>query len=95
MSNVLPMAERQQRVIIILVAVLIAAAVVAGILWWMLPGEPAVQQDLTQTQARPGGGFDLGVFNRSGYTAIDQRLIREGALPVQPPAGTGKANPFL
>ena len=39
--------------------------------------------------------FNLGIFERSSYNILNHQLINEGALPVQPPPTTGKANPFL
>lgn len=40
-------------------------------------------------------GFDLRVLQSAGYLSLDKLPIQEGALPVPPPGGVGKANPFL
>lgn len=42
-----------------------------------------------------GSSFDLRVLQSPAYLLLDKQLVQEGALPVQPPTGTGKANPFL
>lgn len=43
------------------------------------------------------GQFTLNLkpLEQSAYQLINKQLVKEGALPVQPPATPGKANPFL
>ncbi|HSX24889.1 MAG TPA: hypothetical protein VLG69_02905 [Candidatus Andersenbacteria bacterium] len=47
--------------------------------------------DQTTSSAAP---FNTSVLQRSDYSALDLGLITQGRLPVLPPAGAGKANPF-
>lgn len=39
--------------------------------------------------------FNLDVLRGTLYQSLNHQLIDNGSLPVQPPAATGKANPFL
>ncbi len=39
-------------------------------------------------------GFDTTILTRPDYTALDSSLFVKGLLPVQPPVGAGKQNPF-
>ncbi|MEX2055016.1 MAG: hypothetical protein WD972_02440 [Candidatus Andersenbacteria bacterium] len=93
----------QTKVIIILIGVLLAAVGVSVLVVWILPaGEeteltvPEVGVDSEEVSLTPPTtGFNLKVLQTAGYVALDKQPIVEKALPVQPPATTGKANPFL
>ncbi len=39
--------------------------------------------------------INLKPLEQQSYQLINKQLVKEGALPVQPPATPGKANPFL
>lgn len=39
--------------------------------------------------------FNLDVLRGTLYQSLNHQVINDGSLPVQPPAATGKANPFL
>lgn len=41
------------------------------------------------------GEFNVAVFERAVFRALNLPLITNGSLPVKPPAAVGKANPFL
>ncbi|MEX1997899.1 MAG: hypothetical protein WEA04_04485 [Candidatus Andersenbacteria bacterium] len=93
------MANKQTRVIIILSAVLIAAALVSALVLSLLPSQ---SQPTGPSSPLPGelsedstSGFNLQFLQTASYLSLDKQLIISGALPVQPPAATGKANPFL
>lgn len=81
-----------QRIIIILSAVLLALVVVGGVVYYLLPDSTKIP---TNEEQMVTNTFDLGVTQRAGYLRLNTRPIQEGALPVAPPAGVGKANPFL
>lgn len=94
------------RTIAVLVVVLVLIVAVSGaVLWWVLGNRElpfTVPSLLPQAAAPPdvapprsGVGFDLRAFQREAYQRLDRSLVQEGRLPVQPPAVTGKANPFL
>lgn len=100
------MASHQTQLILVLVAVLLAVVLASAAVLWLLPaGEAIPPADLTD-QTMPGpaevppapaasGGFNTAVLRSSRYTTLDQQLVTDGSLPVQPPASIGKANPFL
>lgn len=92
----------QTRLIVILVGILIAIAAISLFLLWYLPGlispKPISDNDLpgtTDTLQPITTTFNTNVLQTSDYLLLDTQLIKEGSLPVQPPAGVGKANPFL
>lgn len=99
------MANRQRQLIIILGAVLLAVIVGSGAVLWSFgsrtttdgPEPAATGQAPTESPVSVGigTGFDTTVLRSSRYTTLDQQLVNDGSLPVQPPAGVGKANPFL
>lgn len=74
-----------------LVAILLAAIGVAAVILFLLPSNQTPQQSPATTSQR----LDTSVLQRSDYTGLDTSLLQQGALPVQPPPTTGKANPFL
>lgn len=84
--------EPNRRLIVILALVL--AAVVAGgvLLFIMVPNEPA---PVITTPAIGSGELNLKLLQQAEYLRLDQQPVRDGSLPVQPPPGAGKANPFL
>jgi len=73
---------------IILAAVVVVAALV--VLWPASPSSTTSQQTSGTVEK-----LNTTVLQRSDYTQLNQQLIQQGALPVQPPGGAGKANPFL
>ena len=89
--------DDSRKTVIVLLGVLLAVLVVAGLVVWLLPTQqvslPAAQTP-TATPA-VSTNLDTTVLQRSDYTGLDTHLLQQGALPVQPPVNTGKANPFL
>jgi hypothetical protein len=93
----------QTKVIIVLVGLLLAVVAVSVLVVWVLPSGdeapfPAPDEVGGSEEASlppPTTGFNLKVLQTAGYVALDKQPIIEKALPVQPPATTGKANPFL
>lgn len=86
--------DSQTRLIVILAVGL--AFVVAGAvgIFYLLPGAvklPAADQLPPAAAAE----FNLQVLDRAVYRGLDQGLIQSRQLPVRPPTGVGKANPFL
>lgn len=83
----------KSKAIPLLTAILVAAALAVAALFWLLPKQPAPPP----APSTPPVSHDLNaaVFERSLYRELNLQLINTGSLPVQPPAGTGKANPFL
>lgn len=96
------MASRQNTLIIGLSVVLALVAVISIGLLVVVPSDPdsdvtdAPTADTDVLVTPPGGQvFNLSAIQSQLYEALDKQLIREGALPVQPPAVIGKVNPFL
>lgn len=101
------MASRQTRLMVILVAVLLAVVLASVTILWLLPASsptaeepiaansPEVGDEPGNEQSSQAEGLDLAPVQRAGWRALDTQPILEGALPVQPPAVVGKANPFL
>lgn len=104
------MASRSSQLIIVLIAVLLAVLAGSGIVLWVFNNrQPAtVPTPLADETASPlsadstnltvpgdGATFNTTVLRSSSYNALDVQLVTSGALPVQPPAVVGKANPFL
>lgn len=52
-------------------------------------GAPTTDQTMSSTST-----FNTTVLQRTDYTALDLGMISQGRLPVLPPTGTGKPNPF-
>lgn len=88
------MANQSNRVVVILIALLVAVMAVGAVVWWVLPGGSGgpAEQSVRDPESL---GFNVRVLQTGGFLALDKQLITEGALPVQPPPNTGKANPFL
>lgn len=84
-----------KKIIVVLIAVLVAVVGVGAAVFFLVsPGTttPTPSETVTPPPAR---SIDLSVLQRSDYTQLDSALLQQGALPVQPPVGAGKANPFL
>lgn len=88
-------------IFLLAVVLLVVIAVSAAALFFLpgkAPGIPETPSD-SPVPAPPGGSggdsFNLQVLQRSDYQALNAGLLQSGLLPVQPPAITGKANPFL
>lgn len=85
----------------ILLALVLAISLAVVFLWPTATAPVAPDSSISpfSSDATPpldtGAAFDVRVFQQPQYQTLDQRLIQEGALPVQPPATTGKANIFL
>lgn len=88
------MTSSSLRIITILVGVLVAVIVVGGLILILVPSSNA-PADNTTPVASDTPQLDTAVLRRSEYLRLNQQAIREGAIPVQPPAVIGKANPFL
>ena len=83
-------------------AVFLAIVVVAIVIFALIPSDdtadvtvPDETPDAVTATPSASEGFDLKVLNRRVYQLLNRQLVQEGAIPVQPPAGVGKANPFL
>lgn len=100
--------SQQQKMIIVLAAVLIAALLASGIVVYVISTSSTEEvdplfadqptdsaSDATPAPTSDQTGFDTAPLKRNDYTSLNAQLIQAGQLPVQPPAGTGKANPFL
>ena len=83
----------QRTTILILVGSLLLVGIISYSLIRTVSTGPAAPAPSTTSQA--GAGFDLSVLQRNDYKLLDQAPIQNGQLPVHPPAGVGKANPFL
>lgn len=81
--------------IVVLVAVLLAIIAVSVVLLWLLPSRShpaaAPAPDASVTAAE----FNVRVLQRAEYLQLNTQPVKDGSLPVQPPAPVGKANPFL
>lgn len=100
-----------RRLITLLVVLLIIITIVAGAVLWLLPGapeEPGLLSPIaspsqsplfvdTSIPTSPLGepAFNLDVLRGSLYQSLNHQVVNDGSLPVQPPAATGKANPFI
>jgi hypothetical protein len=89
----------QRRLIAVLVMVLVLVITASVAVLFLLPGQEAsVSQPSFDGQmpvSTDRSGFDLTVLERGDYQALNIGLLDSGLLPVQPPAATGKANPFF
>lgn len=84
--------EANRRLVVILALILVALLAGGGLLFMMLPSEPA---PLITTPVVGSAELDLKLLQQAAYLRLDQQPVRDGSLPVPPPAGAGKANPFL
>src|SRR5688572_12076501 len=95
-----PMANRSTQLIIVLAAVLLAVIAGSGLVLWLLnnsqipegsaPTETALETTQSadvdsSAQPRTGASFNTNVLRSSRYTTLDQQLVTDGSLPVQPP----------
>ncbi len=89
--------KQQHATVLVLLAILLAAIAVAAVIY-LIPGReqgvPAIEQEDGATSTVGLQGFNTGTLQSSEYTSLDSGLFTRGLLPVQPPAGTGKANIF-
>lgn len=97
------MAPNKMMTIVILGAIVLAGIGAVGLVYFAPNGgsspapidttvtDSATQADQAMTSTKT---FSTGVLQRSDYSALDLGLISQGRLPVQAPAGTGKADPF-
>lgn len=85
----------QNKLITILAVVLLL--VIAGSVAILVTSSPDATPGTSTTTAPTGKQytFNLDVLQQQAYQLINKQLVREGALPVAPPATPGKANPFL
>jgi len=84
---------RNKHTIIILSAVLLAALVVGVVVYFLLPSKSVTTPLAPNTPET--SSFDFSTLQKPEYLRLDTRSIQEGALPVAPPVGAGRANPFL
>lgn len=89
------MEDNQQRLIIILGVILVLVAAGAAGVLYLLPVPGFFPGASEQLPLASPSEFNLQVLDRTVYQGLDQRLIQSGQLPVKPPVGAGKANPFL
>lgn len=89
-------------IIILVVALLIVLGTSAAVVWLLpsapnAPGQPPPAVSVAPLSAVPSAAdsFSTAVLDRSDYLSLDQKLIQQGSIPVQPPQGAGKANPFF
>lgn len=85
--------------VIILGAVLLAAVAVGVVIYYtpaLNIGPTGDNNEVSIPQSTEGGvvGFETAVLSTPSYTALDATLFSRGLLPVQPPVGAGKQNPF-
>ncbi len=96
------MTPNKMMTIVVLVAILLAGIGAIGLVYFAPNGssvptpsstttDTAGQLDQTITNTST---FSTGVLQRSDYSALDLGMVSQGRLPVQAPAGTGKADPF-
>lgn len=89
----------QRSMIILLGCVLVIVVGASLAVLYILPkndaGAPTATLAPSDGTTAPTTGFNLTVLSRSAYKALDLGPIQSGLLPVQPPTGTGKPNPFF
>ncbi|MEO6077991.1 MAG: hypothetical protein ABIP54_04345 [Candidatus Andersenbacteria bacterium] len=96
------MAPNKMMIIVILAAILLAGVGAVGLVYFAPSNQPVAVFDTTaptntqedQATISNTQTFQTGVMQRSDYSALDFGLVTQGRLPVQPPVGTGKADPF-
>lgn len=94
------MAASSQKIISILGGIFLAVVVVSIAVIWFLPATEETDVAPIDTSSPSSTGqaspdFNTAVLRRPEYAALNQQTVSEGAVPVQPPAVIGKANPFL
>jgi hypothetical protein len=95
---------KQRTLISLLVVALVAVlGASAAVLLYLPNGAPGAAESPAATYvpdastspvAASPASFSTNVLQRSDYQALDQKLIQQGSIPVQPPQGTGKSNLF-
>ena len=97
------MAPNKLMMIVVLAAILLAGVGAVGFMYFSsTPSAPAQPSSLTSSSVPSstdqatsnGSAFNTTVLQGSAYSALDIGLVTQGRLPVVPPAGTGKADPF-
>lgn len=92
------------KIVMILTGVLLLVIAASIGVLLILPGDDSDSLSVTGTDtpllrdtppSSTTQSFDLTVTQRQSYQILNKQLVHEGALPVQPPVSTGKANPFL
>lgn len=84
-----------QKTVIFLFAVLLALVVAGAAVLFLLPEDSSNPEETPVPTGTLTTGLDTSILESTNYTQLDASLIQQGALPVKPPATTGKANPFL
>ena len=95
------MPKQQAQFLIVVVGILLAVVAASVVLLMAVP-QPAGPTSPPDAPTGEGveenplnAGISLEILQSTGYRLLDKTSIQQGALPVQPPAVTGKANPFL
>ena len=96
------MTPNKMMTIVVLVAILLAGIGAIGLVYFAPSGSsvPTPTNTATDTTGQldqtitSTATFSTGVLQRSDYSALDLGMVSQGRLPVQAPAGTGKADPF-
>ncbi len=100
------MAAQKNKIIILLgITLVIVIGVSVGVVIF-LPSGGSSQSSESVVSSTPGKStgitanetevkFDLSVFQTAAYQLLNIQPVQDGSLPVQPPATTGKTNPFL
>lgn len=86
-----------QRITIIVLGAVLLAAVAVGTVIYFIPNQNPQPVNLAgPVPKNPQGdvGFNTAVLSQPRYAALDASLFSRGLLPVQPPVGAGKQNPF-
>lgn len=87
------MSQNQLIAILTIILLLVIMGSVAVLLTSSSDTEPKTPSPNSATGA--GRGFKLEVLEQQAYQLLNKQLVKEGSLPVRPPAVPGKANPFL
>lgn len=78
-------------ILLIVVAVSVAAIMyVPSLINKKTPSNTTLNNAIGQSAT-----FDTSVLQSQNFLLLNMQPVNEGALPVQPPAATGKVNPFL
>lgn len=86
--------SQNQLITLLLVVLLLVVAASAFILLGPMSGTDSTIPS-PSTQAPAQSHFQLDILEQQAYKLLNKQLVKEGALPVQPSATAGKANPFL
>ena len=89
----------QNRLVIMLAAILLAVVAVSVGVLYFVPGDkssaPQSPTDNAVDTVSGATGLNLDILQKTSYQSLDSKAVENGSLPVQPPTGVGKANPFL